>query len=199
MWFRGRGKVSQIQQWMSDSEVKLLDAEHSHGSVSVSPWWSYVKQQLLSFIQNSFMFSPTRKSIKNIFDVCLFFYIVSEFEIEIKCVGNKCSSGDSRNTGGDIFLHLKKKLAPATALSSFMVRNIRCQMRRSPGEGATISHLSLLTGYVLIVTLWFGVHLLPSEVQSSHGFKALRCLLNHNTNDPSSGLNKRFLFFFLSH
>lgn len=135
MWFRGRGKVSQIQQWMSDSEVKLLDAEHSHGSVSVSPWWSYVKQQLLSFIQNSFMFSPTRKSIKNIFDVCLFFYIVSEFEIEIKCVGNKCSSGDSRNTGGDIFPHLKKKLAPATALSSFMVRNIRCQMRPHPGRG----------------------------------------------------------------
>lgn len=36
----------------------------------------------------------------------------------------------------------------------------------------------------------------PTAAQSSYGFKALHCLLNHNTNCPGSGLNKRFFFFF---
>lgn len=200
MWIRGRGGGSHIQHWMSSPEVKLLDAEHTHGSVSVSPWWPYVKQQFLSFKQHSFTFSPARESMKKIF-VGLFnslwIWDIFRISFSVKYVGNKYSCrwrGDTRNTGGDIFLHLKK-LAPATALWSFMVRNIRCQIRCSPGEGATISHCSLLTGHVLVVTVWVGVHLLRSEAQYSHGFKALHCLLNHNTNGPSSGLNKRRFFF----
>lgn len=56
-------------------------------------------------------------------------------------------------------------------------------------------HLNLLTLHVLIFTVWFGVRLGPSAAQSSYGFKALHCLLNHNTNCPGSGLNKRFFFF----
>ena len=38
----------------------------------------------------------------------------------------------------------------------------------------------------------------PSAAQSSYGFKALHCLLNHNTNCPASGLNKRFFFLLFS-
>lgn len=114
MWIRGRGGSSQIQQWMSDSEVKLLDAEHSHGPVSVSPWWSYVKQQLLSFKQNSFMFSPTRESIK-IFVVCFFYsfwiWVIFRISFSVKYVGNKyscCSSGDSRNPSEKKNWHLPR-------------------------------------------------------------------------------------------
>ena len=98
----------------------------------------------------------------------------------------------------------EKKLASARALSSFMVRKIRCQTHLSQGAHApptptptrpspphpadwACSHrhrhdLVFMSG--------------PSAAQSSYGFKAHRCLLNHNTNCPGSGWNKRFLFFF---
>lgn len=92
-----------------------------------------------------------------------------------------------------IFLHLVK-LAPATALPSFMVRKIRRQTHLSQG-GSIV--LNLLTEHVLIFTNWFGVHLRPTAAQSSYGFKAFHCRLNHNTNSPGSGLNENFFFFFL--
>lgn len=67
---------------------------------------------------------------------------------------------------------------------------------RHISQGAPHLHLDLLSGHVLIFTVWFGVQLRPTAAQSSHGFKALHCLLNHNTNCPCSGLNKRFFFLF---
>lgn len=60
-----------------------------------------------------------------------------------------------------------KKLASASALSSFMVRKIRCQTHLSQGPPPpphllhthTRLHLNLLTGHVPILAVWFGVHL----------------------------------------
>lgn len=97
--------------------------------------------------------------------------------------------------GMGAFFSIWKEFASATALSSFMVRKIRCHTHLS--QGAPHLNQNLLTLHVLIFAVWFGVHLRLSAAQSSYGFKALHCLLNHNTNCPSSGLNKRFFFFFL--
>ena len=100
-------------------------------------------------------------------------------------------------TGMEHFSLSERKLAAATALSSFMVRKIRCQTHFSPG--APHPYLNLLTGHVPIFSVSFGVHLGTSAAQSSYGFKAPHHLLNHNTNCLNSGLNKRFFFFFSSH
>lgn len=95
-------------------------------------------------------------------------------------------------TGMEHFSLSERKLAAATALSSFIVRKIRCQTHFSPG--APHLYLNLLTGHVLIFSVSFGVHLGTSAAQSSYGFEAPHCLLNHNTNCLNSGLNKRFFF-----
>lgn len=86
---------------------------------------------------------------------------------------------------GDIFLYLKNG-----HLSSFMVRTIWCLTHHAQPPPLLHPHLNLLSGHVLVLAVWFGVQLGPTVSQSSHGFKALHCLLNHNTNCPGSGLNE---------
>lgn len=99
------------------------------------------------------------------------------------------------------------KLASASALSSFMVRKIKCQTHLLPESRplppSTLQPADWASSHPRHCHLVF---ILDSQQQqqqqqSSHEFKALHRLLNHNTNCPGSGLNERFLvflvFFFL--
>lgn len=56
-----------------------------------------------------------------------------------------------------VFFSIWKKLASATALSSFMVRKIRCQTHLS--HRGPHRYLNLLSGHILIFSVWSGVHL----------------------------------------
>lgn len=218
MRIRHRGKGSKMQQhhvhwvtnttmsrWMQNT-AKAPSLSPPHGTVWNGKGCCLSLQRWFRFFQPE-EWASIKQSLITVLFICSF--MLGWFLMRCRNLTNKCQHrriSDSHpliqfEVRHRAFFSIWRKLASATALSSFMVRKIRCQTHLSQGPHSPPNpHPPISTS-----TCWLGMFsssprdlvfiLGSSAAQSSYGFKALCCLLNHNTNCPSSGLNKRFLFF----
>lgn len=182
MRIRHRGKGSKMQQhhvhwvtnttmsrWMQNT-AKAPSLSPPHGTVWNGKGCCLSLQRWFRFFQPE-EWASIKQSLITVLFICSF--MLGWFLMRCRNLTNKCQHrriSDSHpliqfEVRHRAFFSIWRKLASATALSSFMVRKIRCQTHLSQGPHSPPQpppahlHLSLLTGHVLIVTAWFGVHL----------------------------------------